>query len=444
MHRLQRLGVPVAMAFFAALVASSAGAVDRRAASDFHRRAVIEGALTAGEAIAVPLTTEAVAARKRGGEVRLYDAAGREIPSLVHSAVSRGEVFDRQVTVFNRAFTEDGAQTLAVELAARNAPAVNQFVFEISDPEYNARVRVESSDDGESWRIVRDGLHLIRHRVETEKIDYEHNALRIPTSRTRFYRFTVRPTFAPPEDPAAPDAPAEEPLDITAVAVREVVQRGSALTLRPTIERYDDARDDDPRHHYWKIDLGSGSLGVDSLVLSIPETDFARSAALFEWDATRGRRTRQLATTMLFRFGDDAHTELSNFSTDSQVLALRIDQGDDAPVTVRSAVAKRPRQQLRFLVPDAFEPPLALYFQPDAVRAPKYDLARRLTEHEITTFREIPMGALAANPGYAEPTPPRSERIPYLLYVLVIPLVIGLGWYIVRTIQKGPTDEDDA
>jgi len=425
----------VALAF-----ALPAGAVERRAASDFHLRALVEAEPAAGEAAAVAFTAEAVAALERGGEVRLYDAAGQEIPSLVHAAVSRGEIFDRDVTVFNRAFTEDGVQTLSVELLARKPAPVNQFVFDIADPQYNARVRVEASDDGDAWRIVRDGLHLIRHRVETEKIDYVHDTLRIPTTRARFYRFEIRPVLAAPHARAEPDAPAEPPLEVTGVAVREVVQRGSALTLRPSIERTDDPRDEDPRHHYWRIDLGSASLGVDSLDLFIPETEFARSAALFEWDEARGRRTRQLATAVLFRFGDDSQTGLAGFSTNARILALRIDQGDDAPVTVRSAVAKRPRQQLRFLAPADFEPPLALHFEPDTPRAPEYDLARRLAEREITAFRELPLGPLVANPGYAEPAPPHSERVPFLLYALVIPLVVGLGWYVVRTVQRGAAD----
>jgi hypothetical protein len=430
----------LAGAFAAAVLgAPASGDVARRAASDFHRRALIDGAVTAGEAYAVALSTEAVAALKHGGELRVFDAAGREVPSLVYSAISRGEVIDRPVTIFNRVWTEDGAQKLSVEVEGRKPEPVNEFVFDIVDEEYNARVRVESSEDGDSWQIVRDGLHLIRHTLKTEKIAYRHNVLRVPTARFRFYRFTLRPTHPAPE---VGSIATEEPLEITGVAVREVVRRGSALSVRAALERFDDPRDDDARHHYWKLDLGRENLGVDHVAFTIPGTDFARSASLWEWSPERGRRTRQLATTVAFHYDDDVHTEFSNFSTDAGVLVLMIDQGDDEPVRVTAARASRPQQQLRFLGPSAMTPPLAFYFDPDAPRAPRYDIARRLREHEITSFTELGLGALEVNPAYAAPVPPRSERIPYLMYALVIALVAGLGWYVVRTIQRGAPPED--
>jgi len=422
-------------ATIAVLVAAPAAAAEaRREMSDFHRRALIEGTPTPGDAYSVPLSVEAVAALKRGGELRVFDAAGGEIPSLVHSAVSRGEIFDREVTVFNRTWTEDGTQMLTVELVGRAPSTVNRFVFDIADREYSARVRIESSMDGENWQIVRDGLHLIRHTVESEKIAYHHNVLQIPSSRFRYYRFILKPTR---HALGVIEKPTEAPLAITGVAVREVVRRGSSLTVDAPIERFDDPRDDDPRHHYWKLDLGSGDLGVDSVSLTIPEEDFARSASLWEWDVERDRRTRQLAATVVFRYGDDTHSEFSDFSTDARVLVLRIDQGDDAPITVTSARAGRPRQQVRFIGPTAPTLPAALYFDPDEPRQPKYDLARRLREHEVTNFAELGLAPLEPNPAYAPPTPPRSESVPYLLYAMVIPLVVGLGWYIVRTIQRG-------
>jgi hypothetical protein len=299
-------------------------------------------------------------------------------------------------------------------------------------------VRVEASDDGEHWQILRDGLHLIRHTVETEKIDYRHDVLRVPTARFRFYRFTLRPTLQ--GDTAGEKL--EEPLEITGVAVRQVVRRGVSLALPVTPERYRDDRDPDPRHHYWKLDLGREELGIDRLTFTVPAADFARSASLWEWSPERGRRTRQLANTVAFRYGDDAHTEFTGFTSDARVLVLMLDQGDDAPVPVTRAVAHRPRQQVRFLGPPAAALPLALYFEPDEAREPRYDLARRLRENEVRSFTELAAGPLHDNPGYAPPAAPRSERVPYLLTAVVVLLVAGLGWYVARTIQRGVPEAD--
>jgi hypothetical protein len=423
----------------AALALPAAGA-ERRAASDFHRRALVDGGVAAGEAYAVPLSAEVVSALRDGGELRLFDAAGSEIPSLVHTAVSRGEVTDRPVTIFNQGWREDGTRTVSVEVDERKTGSVNEFVLEIADEQYNARVRVEGSADGAHWQILRDGLHLIRHRVTGEEIDYLHNVLRVPTARFRFYRFTLNPTSTTPVRDEGDDS-GEGPLEVTAVSVREVVERGSTLALPVALERVEDERDDDSRHHYWKLDLGREKLGVDRVDLAIPATDYARTASLWEWSPERNRRTRRLATTVLFHYaseaGDDEQTRFSGFATDARELVLRIDQGDDAPVDVSSVRASRPWQQVRFLAPTATQLPIGLYVEPDAPRTPRYDLARRLREHEIESFTELAAGPLGQNPGYAEAPEPASEQVPYLLYVLVVPMIVGLGVYVVRTIQRG-------
>jgi hypothetical protein len=418
------------------LAASAQAAVQRRASSDFHQVAPVLGEVTAGTAYAVSLSQEAVAAAKQGGELRLFDAAGGEIPSLLHTAKARFEVVERPAKIFNRAWREDGTQTLELELTDRKPEGVNEFVFEIDANDYQLRTRVEGSQDGSEWSILGDGLHLIRHTVAQERIRYVHDVLRLPTTRFRHYRFTLTPELPP--------KPGESgTLEIRGVRVRESVRRGSSLGLPVRIERFEDPSDPDVRHHHWKLWLDSEDLGVDRVTLTIPGNEFARSASLWEWSETRGRRTRRLASTVLFRFGSDAQLEFSDFSTDASVLVLTIDQGDDVPIAPERARAARPRQQLRFLAPRDASLPLSLHFEPDEPREPRYDLERRLREAEIASFSELQHAPLRPNPGYAAPAPPRSERIPFLLYALVIPLVVGLGWYVARTIQRGVPDRED-
>lgn len=418
-----------------ALAGPAAADSGRRLASDFHRIAPLEGRVAPGEAYAVSLSRDAVAALEKGGELRLFDAAGVEIPSLVFTAEAHGEVIERPVSVFDRAWREDGSQTLSVELVDRKAQPVNEFVFDIEAEDYNLRARVEAQRDDGEWLILADGLHLIRHTVPQQKIRYVHDVLRVPTARFRVYRFSLEPTLPP--------RPGEEfePLEIAGVKVRQVVSRGSALHVPVRLERYQDARDPDPRHQHWKLHLPGENLGVDHVALSIPARDFARPASLWEWSGERGRRTRQLSSTVLFHYGNDVQTSFSGFASDAAVLVVRIDQGDDAPVTPASARASRPLQQLRFVAPVRAALPLALHFDPDRPREPRYDLERRLREHEITRFSELGHRPLVPNPGYAPPPPPRSERVPWLLYAVVVPLVLGLGWYVARTVQRGVPDE---
>lgn len=414
-----------------ALALPAQAAPERRSASDFRLRAVVTGEPASGEAHAVPLSPEAVSALSTGGELRLFDADGREIPSLVHTARARAEQIRRPVEIFDRAWLEDGTQTLSLELPSGAEP-IDELFVEIPE-DHHLIVRVEGSPDGDDWRIVADGLHLIRHSVAGEDTRYVHDRLRIPTARFAYYRLGLRPLATPP--------PGSEPLRVAQVSVQRSLDRGASLTLPVSVERLEDPRDRDPRHSWWRLELPHPGLGIDRIDLELPGDDFARSASLWVWSPQRGRRTLRLASSVVFRFGDEANVALDGFQTDEPTLALMIDQGDDAPVPLRGARAHRPRQTLRFIAPAEARPPLALHFEPDEPHTPRYDLARRLREHEIDRFARLAHGPLEPNPDY-RPTPePRSERLPWLLYLLVIPLVLVLGAYVVRSLQRGLPDE---
>jgi hypothetical protein len=404
----------------------------RRSASDFHEIAevVADAPLSQGRAYAVPLSREAIAALRDGGELRVFDAAGAEIPSLVYTAHAREESVRQPVSIFNRAFEPGLLQTLSVEIEDRTLLEVNEFTFDIEDPQYNVRVKVEGSDDASAWRIIQDDLHLIRHTVPDEKIRYVHNVLRIPTSRFRYFRFTLRALGR------------EQPLEIESITVRKVEPRGASLHVPVRIERWGNPRDSDSRHEYWKLHLPFPDLGVDRVLLTMDGRDFARSASLWEWNVELGRPTEPLASSVFFHYGQDLKTGFEGFSTDADVLVVMIDQGDDAPVPVKRARASRPAKQLRFLLDDPVTEPLRLHFLPDEARTPKYDLDRRLKEHGVTDFTRLNHGALAANPAYAEPGVPWTEQVPYLLYALVIALVAALALYIARTVRAGLPPEE--
>ncbi len=414
--------------------ASVAGAEERRSVGDFQSRAEIEIAPGAGEAYGVPLSAEASAALKEGREVRVFDARGREIPSLVHSAYARPEIRERPVSVFNQAWNPGLVQTLAVELTDRGPQSVNEFTFEIRDEQYNASVRVEGSDESsggsDDWRIAGDGLHLIRHTIPGEKIDYVHNVLRIPTSRYRRYRFTLR-------QPGR-----EEPLTIESVSVREVIHRGTHLTLPVHLEGWKNPRDPDKRHQYWRLGLDRAYLGVNRVDLTIFGTDYARPAKLWAWNPELSRPGDFLDSTVLFQYGNDRDTGFGGFTSDAEELVMMIDQGDDEPIPVARVRASRPRQQVRFLMGASAEAPLALYFTPDVPRDPEYDLPRRLEERGIAAFASAEHGPLTENPAYRLPPEPLSERAPQLLYAVVGALVLGLGIYLARTLRKGLPPEE--
>ena len=403
----------------------------RRTINDFHRYADVQAreALQTGQAYGVPLDPDTLAALRKRGELRVFDATGHEVPSMVYTSPAGTRSEPRNVRIFNQAWEPGLIQTLTVELTDRTPGPVNDFTFEITEDAYDAQVIVQSSEDGDTWRIVRHNLHLIRHTLPEEDVKYVHNVLRIPTTRARYFRFMVASSGR------------EKPLTITHVQVRRNVKRGRTLQLPVHPAPWTNPRDADARHHYWRMDFKQPDLGVDRLRLTIADREYARRASLWEWNAELDRPGRRLASAVLFHYGDDMQTVLRGFRTNAAMLVLMIDQGDDAPLRVIGATATRPQQVVRFIMDAGVTAPLRLYVLPDKAQEPQYDLARRIKEQEITAFAPLSLGPLRDNPAYAEAPPPVSERIPYLLYAIVGLLVLVLGAYMARTVRAAAPPE---
>ncbi len=408
--------------------------VARRAPSDFHRLAEVDApALTPGEAYAVSLSYDAIAMLRFKGELRLFDSRGVEIPSVIHTRKERRTV-SRSLTIYDSAWEPGLIQTLAVDRGAAAREAINEFTLTITDRQYNARVQVHGRDGDEEWRIVRDNLHLIRHAIPAENIRYTHNTLRVPLSRFRYFRFLIAASGR------------TGPLTVTGVAVQQIMPDPDAFLRREVFPvRWTNPKDPDERREYWLFDLGATYLGMTELHLQFGDGDFARPARLQAWDPKRKRPGRHLARAMLYRYGDDSQTALKGFAADAQRLVLVIDHGDNAPLPLTGATAARPKLEVRFLAEGGITPPLRLYVKPDEARTPNYDLAKRLAKRKDVQYTALAHGIVIENAGYAEPIPPLSERVPYLLYAFVVPVVLLMGWYIARVVKAGvPADPPPA
>lgn len=428
MHKV--LPLVLALSLAAPALAQEPG---RRSVSDFHFYAeVIERApLTPGEAYAVGLSPKASALLRERPEVRVFDAFQHEVPSVLVSEPEHMEVEKRAVRVINEAWEAGLIQRFTVELTDRTPEPVTTFVLDIADESYNARAVIEGSDDGNEWMTVRDNLHLIRHTLPGEDVKFVHNRLRIPASRYKYFRFTIA------------ESGRRRPLDIEDVAVLQEIRRGRSLALPVHPAPWNNPEDADARHVWYKLQLPETHLGVDRLRLTIDAREYERRGVLYEWNVELERpRRRPIASGILFHYGDDRETELHGFTTDAGILVLMIDQGDDEPVAVTAVTAYRPRQEVRFIMEDAFAGPLRLYFKPERAHAPQYDLPRRLEEQKIHDFVELEHGPLRDNPAFEPPPPPVSERIPYLMYALILLVAVVLAVYIARTVRMSMPPED--
>jgi hypothetical protein len=119
-------------------------------------------------------------------------------------------------------------------------------------------------------------------------------------------------------------------------------------------------------------------------------------------------------------------------------LRLRIFNGDDKPIPVKSVVIEATVRLLKFALASGAAPFYLFTGNPDA-KAPSYDFAAILAREAPQPEVRAALLAPAANPGYLPPPPPVkpwSERYPQLLYGTLAVAILVMGYVTVRFLLK--------
>jgi len=114
-------------------------------------------------------------------------------------------------------------------------------------------------------------------------------------------------------------------------------------------------------------------------------------------------------------------------------LRLRIFNGNDRPITVRSVVLETTVRLLKFRL--AGSGTLRLFTgNPDA-KPPAYDFAAVIAREEPQPQVQAVLQAPAIKPGYRPPPPlvkPWSERYPQVLYGALVIAILVMGYVTIR------------
>ncbi len=111
-------------------------------------------------------------------------------------------------------------------------------------------------------------------------------------------------------------------------------------------------------------------------------------------------------------------------------LRLLVSDYRNVPLTIRSAKVSAAARQLVIPQPESQEP-LSLYFGNPLAEPANYDFARNLPERLASDPVTATIGAVTQNPDFIPPPLPLTERLPWLVYVvlgsvsLVLLMIIG-------------------
>lgn len=367
-------------------------------------------------------------------DLRLYDAAGREVPFALRHRAPRSEFQARVPKEFNRVTHPDGAVEVSLDLGA-DPGEHNRVEVTAGGANYRRAARLEGGDDGKTWRTVANGTLLY---FADDGRTFDRRALTYPPSRFRYLRLTVRPD---------PGLPHDDPAPVQAQVLREVRDPGLEATWPAALSAREPARAYDGYASEWTLSLPTGEkVPWEVLEFDCPEAEFVRPYRLEELTAdgagqliAQGQWERTTGERKPLRIVSDRPVVAA------KVRLTVVDQRNP-PLTLTLLAAKAAADQIVFQRTAETAGPLRLYLGNPSASDPSYDLGRTLP-HPPPVAQHATAGDVKPNPDYRPPEerrPPLLDRWPWATHTVFGAVAAVLAGLLAATARQTARRHDAA
>ena len=355
-------------------------------------------------------------ARPDLGDLRLFDSNNREIPYGIRI---RRDVDDKReipVRLFNAGLAGPATSEVSVDLG-ENPGEHNEIDIETRGENFRRQVVIEGSDSGHEWRTLNNNGVLFSFasqntRAESQRVTY-------PRSRYRYLRVRVsRDQLTDNETP-----------QVTNIKVMMAVQeKGWHWTWSVPVPSYQLLRNQGAHASAWIIDLGARTP-CDRLTLGIGDESFSRTFQVEAIDDDQNMRV--VATGDLTRHAGDQPTPLVIvFDEEVNVRQLRLQITDYSNPTldIQAIQASAPARELVFELKEPTSESLRLFVGNANVTAPHYDFENELPALLAKQPTNSGITGLLPNREYKPEPLPLTERVPWLIYLVLAASSIALGF----------------
>jgi len=364
-------------------------------------------------------------ARRDLGDLRLYSGQ-QEVPYALAVEHGSRENDNKDVSVLQQSVTGGKTQFL---IDMTDVPEYDHIDLKLAAKNFVAHARVEGQDDlhGKQWALLADS---ILYDLSKENLG-GNSMLRLPLSTYKYLRVTI-------------DGPVK-PTDIVG-ATSEFRQEQKAVWRdvggAPTVAELpaSAARGDSSRGNGKATVLNFAvpeNVPVDRVTLDIDpaQPNFRRSVQVTS-DKDDYIGSGKIDRVHMVRSGQkiDSDDYDVNFSAvGHKTIKVIIDNGDDPPLKIKSALLQQLEHRLYFDAPASG--PLTLYYGDEKLDPPVYDYAKLfLLAKDVAPAQ---LGAEQANAAYAgrPDERPWTERHPAVLWIAILAAVLILGAIALRSMK---------
>jgi hypothetical protein len=367
------------------------------------------------------------------GDLRLFDEQNREIPYAIRILQTADQRQETGSKLFNRA-TVGSASEATVDLGD-NPGEHNEVEVETTGGDFRRQVTVEGSDSGREWRMLRSDGVVFNFASSGRNLTSTH--VKYSASRYRYVR--VRVSADELSDDGAPE--------ITNVKVsRAFHQEGVLSTWSVFVPDYQLWRNQGAHSSSWTIDFGQ-RLPCSQLSLTISDPSFYRPFQVENVDDPQNPRL--LASGNLSRRADEeAHPQVITFDQEEHVQRVKLQVTDysNQTLNIESINAAAPLREVVFELKQSQSLPLRLYFGNQKVTEPHYDFEKELDAKLKTKVSTTAVGNSQRNAAYTPEPLPFTERLPWLIYLVLAASSVVLGWILwslTKTVLKRDVEQQE-
>ena len=351
----------------------------------------------------------------RDSHARLRDLriirAGLETPYQLLVMSGTHEEVELRPTLLNKAVVPHVGVQAVLDLKGHSQH--NRLRIVTGQKNFKEIVRVETSDDGRDWAVVRnDGIIF---DISREDRDVSDLTIEYPVSTRRYLRLTI-PGWNDPAYLQSAWLAYRRETD----AVRDVM-----AVLTPVA-----GEDSKAKTTSLLVDIGFEGLPYDRLEVTVGSGMFFRDVEVFV--SNDGKQWSFASDGVLFRTAERTQLAIQIPEQWSRYVKLVISNGDDPPLSAGQVTLSGLRRVIRF--PLTAVGPYWLYSGRAATKEPSYDFAR--VTPATSDAATVRLGEPENNPQYRAPSLPWTDRYPYFLYAVLIGAVAIMGYVTWRFLAK--------
>jgi Protein of unknown function (DUF3999) len=350
--------------------------------SDWQRDQSFDVSTTGLVKMSLPVET-LDAARPALEDLRLYDAAGNEVPYLIEPPVPVAEV-EQEAKSFQVSLNSN---TTVITLETGVAQPLDGVRVESPATNFIKAVLVENSEDGKRWQISAQGQPIFR-----QPDGASHLLISLPPISSKWLRLTV-------------DDGHSRPVPFTGAMVHAATgEPAPGELISATITE----RDENPGETRLALNLGAANLSVASVHLETAEPLFMRQVSVAVPKMSEDSiREETIGHGTVYRVAVEGQALSENLSVPldtlvgSREMFLLLKNGDSRPIQISAVRVERRLVYLVFLArqPGAYH----LLTGNPICDAPRYDLAALGMNLKSVAVSSIKIPPPSNNPDFRAP-----------------------------------------